>query len=89
MLNTSELAQQIMSLHQRAYGEYLPLVEDICARQASEDEVELLLDYLLDFCGEKHCLELFKKVCRHYYPIHPRAIAFEINSYREFYEEEK
>ena len=32
----------------------MPLVEDMCSRTASEDELSDLLDYLLDFaCDEK------------------------------------
>ena len=32
----------------------MPLVEDVCSRTVSEDELSHLLDYLLDFvCDEK------------------------------------
>ena len=50
-----QIAQQIVQLHQKAYEVYLPLVEDMCSRTASEDELSDLLDYLLDFaCDEKN-----------------------------------
>ncbi len=52
--NIYQIAEQIVQLHQKAYEVYLPLVEDVCNRTASEDELSHLLDYLLDFaCDEK------------------------------------
>ena len=52
--NSYQIAEQIVQLHQKAYEVYLPLVEDVCNRTASEDELAHLLDYLLDFaCDEK------------------------------------
>ena len=50
-----QIAEQIVQLHQKAYEVYLPLVEDVCSREISEDELSYLLDYLLDFaCDEKN-----------------------------------
>ena len=52
--NIYQIAEQIVQLYQKAYEVYLPLVEDVCNRTASEDELSHLLDYLLDFaCDEK------------------------------------
>ena len=42
------IAEQIFQLKQKAYEVYLPLVEDVCNRIVSEDELAHLLDYLLD-----------------------------------------
>ena len=48
------IAKQINQLHQKAYDIYFPLVEAVCGREVSEDELSYLLDYLLDFaCDEK------------------------------------
>lgn len=50
-----KIAEQIVEIHQKAYEVYLPLVEDVCSRTVSEDELSYLLDYLLDFaCDEKY-----------------------------------
>lgn len=50
-----QIAEKISKLYQEAYDVYLPLVEDVCSREASEDELSHLLDYLLDFvCDEKN-----------------------------------
>lgn len=46
--NIYQIAEQIVHLHQKVYDVYLPLVEDVCNRTASEDELSHLLDYLLD-----------------------------------------
>ena len=49
-----QIAEQIVEIHQKAYEFYLPLVEGVCSRIVSEDELSHLLDYLLDFaCDEK------------------------------------
>lgn len=49
-----QIAEQIFQLHQNAYEVYLPLVEDVYSREASEDEVSHILDGLLDFaCNDK------------------------------------
>ena len=44
--NIYQIAEQIVQLHQKAYEVYLPLVEDVCNRTVSEDELSRLLDYL-------------------------------------------
>lgn len=44
-----ELVSQIRALNDTAVREYTPLVDDICSRFASQNEVERLLDYLLGF----------------------------------------
>ncbi|NBI92689.1 hypothetical protein D3Z45_19455 [Lachnospiraceae bacterium] len=37
-----QIAEQIVQLHQKAYEAYLPLVEDVCNRIVSEDELSHL-----------------------------------------------
>ena len=68
-----QIAEQIVQLHQKAYGVYLPLVEDVCSRIVSEDELSYLLDYVLDFACDEKILGLYKRVCRRYLYIYPRA----------------
>ncbi len=34
-----QIAEQIVQLHRKAYEFYLPLVEDVCSRIVSEDEL--------------------------------------------------
>ncbi len=61
-----QIAEQIVQLHQKAYEVYLPLVEDVCSREASEDELSHILDCLLDFACNEKILKLYKMVCRRY-----------------------
>ena len=62
--NICRFAERIVQLHQKAYEVYLPLVEDVCSRTVSEDELSHLLDYLLDFACDEKILGLYKWVCR-------------------------
>ena len=86
--NIYQIAEQIVQLHQKAYEFYLPLVEDVCSRTVSEDELSHLLDYLLDFACDEKMLGLYKKVCRRYLYVYPDCIKFYIEAYREMWGEE-
>ena len=86
--NIYQIAEQIVQLHQKAYEVYLPLVEDVCSRTVSEDELSHLLDYLLDFACDEKMLGLYKKLCRRYLYVYPDCIKFYIEAYREMWGEE-
>ena len=86
--NIYQIAEQIVQLHQKAYEVYLPLVEDVCSRSVSEDELSHLLDYLLDFACDEKMLGLYKKLCRRYLYVYPDCIKFYIETYREMWGEE-
>lgn len=83
-----QIAGKISKLYQEAYDAYLPLVEDVCNREVSEDELSHLLDYLLDFACDEKILWLYKKVCRRYLYVYPSCIKFYIEVYREMWEDE-
>ena len=72
----------------KAYEVYLPLVDDVCSRSVSENELSHLLDYLLDFACDEKILELYKRVCRRYLYIYPGCIKSYIEAYWEMWEEE-
>lgn len=82
-----QMAEQIVQLHQKAYEVYLPLVEDVCNKTVSEDELSHLLDYLLDFVCDEKILGLYKRVCRRYLYIYPSCIKIYIEAYREMWED--
>ena len=86
--NIYRMAEQIVQLHQKAYEAYLPLVEDVCSRTVSEDELSHLLDYLLDFACDEKILGLYKRVCRKYLDVYPGCIRDYIEAYREMWGEE-
>lgn len=80
-------AEQIVRLNQMAYEAYLPMIEDVCSRKVSEDELSHLLDDLLGFACDEKVLGLYKKVCRRYLYIYPSCIRFYVEAYREMWEE--
>ena len=86
--NIYQIAEQIVQLHQKAYEVYLPLVEDVCSRTVSEDELSHLLDYLLDFACDEKMLRLYKRVFRNYLDVYPGCIGDYIEAYREMRGEE-
>jgi hypothetical protein len=84
-----ELAAQIQGLNHRAEVEYTPLVQDII-RSRSRDVrlIEQTLDGLLDFCGYDPVLQLYRRLCRHYWDIDPVATASYVGFYREMWDSE-
>ena len=84
----SKLAETLSSTQERAVIEYTPLVNDVCNRKATEDEVDNLLTWMFDFVGNDKMLLLFKKVCRAYFYTYPETVAFYILEYRRHYDRE-
>ena len=80
------IAEQIVEIHQKAYEDYLSLVEEVCSRTVSEAELSHLFDYLLDFAIDEKTLRLYKKVCGRY--VYPKCIKYYIEAYREMWEDE-
>jgi len=82
------LIQQMKIINDHAVVAYTPLVDDICRREASQNEVELMLDYLLMFAGDDRMLAIYKRVCRTFWQTYPESIAFYIMEYRKEYDPE-
>ena len=82
------LIQQMKIINDQAVVAYTPLVDDLCSRKAPQNEVELMLDYLLMFAGDDRMLALYKRVCRTYWQTYPESIAFYIMEYRKEYDPE-
>ena len=87
-ISLDAVAEQIVQLHQKAYEVYLPLVEDVCSRTVSEDELSHLLDYLLDFACDEKILGLYKRVCRKYLDVYLGCIRDYIEAYRQMWGDE-
>lgn len=83
------LAGSMRDLQQQAAQQYLPVADDIL-RKASRDvwHIEHTLDRLLDFCGCEPVLEMYKRLCRHYWDIDPEAAAYYVSAYREYWDSE-
>lgn len=86
--NLEPRIQQMKIINDHAVIAYTPLVDDLCSRKASQNEVELMLDYLLMFAGDDRMLALYKRVCRTYWQTYPESIAFYIMEYRKEYDPE-
>ena len=78
-----EIGDSMIALQNMAYQAYRPISYDLCSRVASENEVEYHLDRMVGFCYTDQMLELFKMVCRKYWPLYPEMIASEIMLYKE------
>lgn len=79
-----ELASELTQIRERAAIEYAPIVEEFCARkQASENEVGRMLDYLFEFADDERILLMYKKVCRRFVYEYPETISFYIMEYKK------
>lgn len=77
-------ASSLRDLRRRAVQAYQPVVDDILRTRSRDARIiEHTLDGLLDFCDHEPALQLFKKLCRHYWDIDPAATADYVNAYRE------
>lgn len=83
------LAEQMGDLHRQAVAQYTPVVEDIL-RTGSRDvrAIEQTLDGLLGFCGSDPALQLYRRLCRHYFTIDPSAAVHYVHAYREMWDSE-
>ena len=77
---------ELNKIRQQAYEIYLPIVEELCNREVSEEELSHCLDYLLDFADDASMLELYKKLCRRFVYTYPGCINFYVNAYKEMRE---
>jgi hypothetical protein len=84
------LAGSMRDLQRQAAQAYLPVVDDILrTRSRDTQRIEHTLDGLLDFCAHEPVLQLYKKLCRHYWAIDPGATADYINAYRECWDSDE
>ncbi len=80
------LAGSMREPQQQAAQQYLPLVDEILlTRSRDTQHIEHTLDGLLDLCGHEPVVQLYKKLCRHYWTIDPAATAAYVNAYREYW----
>ena len=84
------LAGNMRDLQRQAAQAYLPIVDDIVrTRSRDTQHIEHTLDGLLDFCGHEPVLQLYKKLCRHYWDIDPATTADYVNAYREYWDSDE
>ena len=84
------LAGSMRELQQQAAQQWKPVVDGILLTRSRDiRHIEHTLDCLLDFCGHEPVLEMYKKLCRHYWDIDPAATAYYINAYREYWDSDE
>ena len=70
------IAARMQDLQQQAAQQYKPVIDDIVHSSCRDaKQIEHTLDRLLDFCGYEPVLQLYKRLCRHYWDIDPAATA--------------
>ena len=92
LLNNEELCSMfdgLSKLHDQMYYICKNEFENILHNNIKdENTIEHLLDNLLGACNTEKALILYKKICRYYYRINPRASVDYVQFYREMWEEE-
>ena len=84
------LVGAVHDLQERASKEYKPVVDDILRTRSRDTQyIEHTLDGLLGFCGHEPVLQLYKKLCRHYWDIDPAATADYVNAYRKYWDSDE
>lgn len=82
-----KLAESLRDIQRQAAQQYQPVVDDILHTRSRDTEyIEHTLDRLLDFCGDETVLQMYRKLCRHYWDIDPAATAYYVNAYREYWD---
>lgn len=83
-----ELAKGVQKLAQLALAQYSDDVESILAAQSRDSiRIERCLDGMLDFCFDDGVLAIYKKICRYYFDIDPKATVSCVQAYREMWDE--
>ena len=87
--SVSVIAARIVELNKLGTDQYRPIVDDLIrSRCRDKQQIERTLDGLLDLCGYAPAVELFRRLCRHYYFLDPEATVYYVHSYREMWDSE-
>ena len=85
-----KLAEETQYLAKTANTQFGFEVSDIIHNKIVDPkQIENLLDRILDFCFDEDVLLQFKRLCRYYYYIDPRATVEYIQIYREHWDNEE
>ena len=85
-MDISDIVEEIKQAYDYAYMNFSISTQLICSNpNASEEEIEKLLDLLLGYCEDDRILDLYKKVCKTFYSKYPNMIAEHILMYKDMY----
>jgi hypothetical protein len=69
---------------------YRPIVAKIINGEMDDPkEIELTLDYMLDYCYYDEVLTLYKSVCRSLYDKHPALVYNAVMNYKEVWDSDE
>lgn len=81
------IVKEITSLSKGSLLMFTKMVDDIIISNCKDEKhIETTLDRLLDFCFDDKILVVYKKLCRYYLLINPKATEDYVNFYREMYD---
>ncbi len=81
------LGVQIQALHQQALDRATPVVARILRQRTPDVQlIEYTLDQLLGVCSTPAAVELYRRLCRHYWDIDPDAAASYVLAYRDMWD---
>ena len=84
-----EIARTGHRLARQAEKQYALEVEDLLRNRCPDSErIEHLLDGMLDFGFDAAMVRLYKKLCRYYFEIDPRATVSYVHAYRDMWDEQ-
>ena len=84
-----EIAHACRRLARQAEEQYTLEVEDILRTRCRDPQrIEHLLDGMLDFGFDAAMVRLYKKLCRFYFEINPKATVSYVYAYRDMWDEE-
>jgi len=87
--NIKPLVEAVQQNAEMAVSIYNQKVNEIInSKCTNQNEIELTLDYMLGFCFSDEMLIIYKRLCRYYYTINPKATVDYINYYREMWDSE-
>ena len=82
-----EIAEALQSFSKTSIKQYTPLVNEIITQKIEdESHIQKVLDLLLDFCFDEDVLYLYRRLCRYYMDINPKATAEYIEYYKGIYD---
>lgn len=81
-----DTARKMRLLAARAVREYTPVVNSILAGAiAEEEEIALVMDYILDFCWSAEMVRLFYRLCKGIKKEHPDLAKRYLQYYQEMW----
>jgi hypothetical protein len=84
------LAEEMQRLAKIAVLQYTPVVESLISSKSRDvHHIEHTFERLLDFGFYAPMVELFRRLCRHYYFIDPEAAADYVLTYRDMWDSEE